>query len=253
LHKEAAVFCAEHGCHMMLEKPMAMNTEECDAIIEAAQRNGVRLMIGHTQRYLPENRKAKQMIESGLLGELIMVNDVRFVGYYADTRPDWFFRRDQAGGGIVMNLGSHSIDKIQWLSDRKATRVKASLTYLGSKGDVEGSGHIWMTLAGGASATISLFGYGGVIRNETEFIFSNGMLKLQQNRGLWIGKDGVYEQVPTDEEAHPFVLQYIDLLNSIGSNKAPDVTPEYSRGIISIVQTVYDSHRLGHELDVPEV
>ncbi|TVY07236.1 Gfo/Idh/MocA family protein [Paenibacillus cremeus] len=250
LHKEAAIFCAEQGCHMMLEKPMALNVEECNEIMGAADRYGVRLMIGHTQRYLPENRKARDIIQSGELGKLVMVNDVRLVSYFTDTRPQWFFHQHLAGGGIVMNLGSHSIDKIQWLADSRVVKLKAALTHFGLKGDIEGSGHLWLALSNGATATVSLGGYGGVNRNDTEFVFTQGMLRIEQNRGLSISRNGVYEPVPIEDGTHPFVLQYLDLLGSIHEDAPLAVTAEYSRDVIRIVQTVYESHRSGRELEV---
>jgi predicted dehydrogenase len=48
LHKETALYAAASGCHLLLEKPMALNVAECDEIIEAARKGGVRIMIGHT-------------------------------------------------------------------------------------------------------------------------------------------------------------------------------------------------------------
>ncbi|MDG0790561.1 Gfo/Idh/MocA family oxidoreductase [Cohnella ginsengisoli] len=91
LHQEAAIWCARSGCHILLEKPMAIHAHECDEIMSAVYQSQVKLLVGHTQHYFAENRKAKEIIRSGQLGKLVMINDVRHVDYYAETRPNWFF------------------------------------------------------------------------------------------------------------------------------------------------------------------
>src|SRR5690606_8288678 len=133
-------------CHVMLEKPMALSVAECDAIIAAAAEARVRILIGHTQHYMAENLLAKQLVERGELGELVMIHDVRHMDYYRSSRPDWFLEKAKSGGGVLANLGTHSIDKIQWLTDSAVRTVRASVTRHGSRGDVEGSGMVYLTL-----------------------------------------------------------------------------------------------------------
>ena len=55
LHRESAVLCMERGIHTFVEKPMAVNSEDCEAMLEASKIHNVILMIGHIQRYFPEN------------------------------------------------------------------------------------------------------------------------------------------------------------------------------------------------------
>src|SRR5699024_5526779 len=123
-----ALNCIEQGCHVLLEKPMAMNVKECNMIIDASKKNNVCVMVCHTQQYMSENKKVKEIIESGRLGEIIMVNDRRYIYYFNNQRPDWFFYKEKAGGGIVMNMGTHSIDKIQWITNSRISNVKAMLS-----------------------------------------------------------------------------------------------------------------------------
>jgi predicted dehydrogenase len=250
LHKEAAVWCANHGCHIMLEKPMAIDLRECDEIMDAAARNDVRLMVGHTQHYIAENRKAREIILSGELGELVMVQDTRHVHYYRPDRPAWFFEKAKSGGGIMMNLGSHSIDKIQWLTDSRIARVRANLSFYGSRGDIEGSGTVYALTDRAVPATISQSGYGGVNRDETEFIFTKGMLKLSTGRGLWISENGAYSEVEVKRPADPFALQFDDLLHSIKSGTDPECSGAYAKSVVAAVEKIYASHTAGKELPV---
>ncbi|WP_135550611.1 Gfo/Idh/MocA family protein [Paenibacillus cymbidii] len=250
LHKEAAVFCVEHGCHVLLEKPMAMNVAECDAIIAAVERSGAKLFVGHTQHYIAENRAAKKLIASGDLGELVMINDCRHVSYFTDKRPKWFLQKALAGGGILTNLGSHSIDKIQWLAGAPFVSVKASVSYRAPEGDIEGSGLVFATNANGVPATISQSGYSGVYKDETEFFFTKGSIKLMTGRSLWISEGGEYVQVPVEREGAWFALQFADLLAYIEEGKEPECSMAYARSVVAAVEAVYRSHESGAETAV---
>ncbi|WJH34158.1 Gfo/Idh/MocA family oxidoreductase [Paenibacillus sp. CC-CFT747] len=161
LHKEASLFAAAQGCHILLEKPMALTTEECDDIIQAVRESGTILMVGHTQHYIAENLAAKDLVDSGELGELVMIQEVRHVPYDRPDRPGWFFEKSKAGGGILTNLGSHSIDKIQWLTGSPVTRVKASVHHGMNRGDVEGAGMAFLETAAGIPAVMVQSGYQG--------------------------------------------------------------------------------------------
>lgn len=247
LHKDSAVFAAANGCHLLLEKPMALSVAECDAIIEAGRRADIRILVGHTQQYITENIMAKSMIQSGNLGKLVMIHDARHVNYFRDERPLWFLEKEKAGGGILANLGTHSIDKIQWLTERPVRKLNASASYYGSRGNVEGSGMIFMELEGGIPAAIVQSGYLGAPKNETEIIFTEGMLKLVTGEGLWISRGGSYEKVENTGNVAPFSLQYADLQRSILNGEDPSCTPEYARNVIAVLEAVYRSAETGTE------
>ncbi|GGD80102.1 Gfo/Idh/MocA family protein [Paenibacillus nasutitermitis] len=247
LHRPSAIRAANQGCHILLEKPMALNVQECDDIMAAVARNGVRLMVGHTQQYLPENRKAREIIAGGELGELIMIHDVRHADYFHPDRPAWFLVKEASGGGIIANLGSHSIDKIQWLSGSPIAKVKASLSFHGNRGNVEGSGMLFLETASGIPACITQSGYPGVSRNETELIFTKGMLKIQTGVGVFISRNRKYELVPSEPTASPLLLQLHDLLHSIQEGKDPECSGHYSRSVVSVLDSAYLSHETGVE------
>ncbi|MBA2941233.1 Gfo/Idh/MocA family oxidoreductase [Paenibacillus sp. CGMCC 1.16610] len=247
LHKEVSIRCAEHGSHILLEKPMALNTVECDEIIAAAERNEVKLMVGHTQHYFPENIEVRRIIESGELGKLVMINDTRNVNYYRADRPGWFFEKSKAGGGIMTNLGAHSIDKIQWMTQSMVTKVKASVSFHEERGDVEGSGIIFMETSSGVPAVITQSGYLGVSRNETEFMFTKGMLKLETGKGLSISRNGLYEPVMLKQAKQPLVQQLLDFMDAITNDKWLDCSGAYSKTVVSVIESIYASSETGTE------
>src|SRR4029079_12725372 len=74
LHAEHAITAARSGKHIIVEKPMAMSLVECDAMNEAAGRNGVNVLGGHTHIFGPPIRKMREIVKSGRLGKLCMIN-----------------------------------------------------------------------------------------------------------------------------------------------------------------------------------
>ncbi|MEK0315609.1 Gfo/Idh/MocA family protein [Cohnella sp. 56] len=247
LHKEAALFCLAQGCHVLLEKPMALDVEECDEIIAAAGRAGTALLVGHTQHYIAENLAAKRIVDAGILGELVMIRDVRNVHYFSERRPAWFFQQALAGGGIMMNLGSHSIDKIVWFAGSAVSQVKAAVSYHGDRGDIEGSGMALLQLENGFPASLALSGYPGCARNETELVFTEGMLRLETGKGLWISRGGDYERVQTEPQAPPFVLQLRHLVDCIEGRRDASASLAHSRHAVATVRAIYASHASGRE------
>lgn len=249
LHKDAAIWCIEQGCHVLIEKPMALNALECDEICQAGEKHGAVVAVGHMQHYFPANRKAKEIVQSGRLGELVMIIDRRHYPYFLPERPEWFLNQAQSGGGIVINLGSHSIDKIQWLTGSYVNRVKGVLTYRGKRGNVEGSANMLLTLESGLSAAVSLCGYEQVPVNETELLFTGGSLKLNGMSSLWMsqGEERTYEEVKLDGMPDPFALQWEELLDAIQFGKELDIDGDYGRTVSAVIDAVYRSHLSGNE------
>lgn len=250
LHKEAAVFCAQQGCHILLEKPMAIGVAECDDIINSVRAGGVKLTVGHIQHYFAENVAARELIREGGLGPLVMINDTRHGYYFSEERPAWFFDKAKAGGGMLANIGAHSIDKIQWLGGGKINRVRAALSHYGGKGDIEGSGLVFAVNEHGVPATIAQSGYRGAPRNETEFVFAGGMLKIVAGGGLWISTGEAYRQVQVEQGRDPFALQLEQFLRYIDGGPEPECSIAYARSVVAVIETIYRSHDSGAEQTV---
>lgn len=251
LHREAAVFCAARGCHMLLEKPMALNVRECDEIIGASLAGGSRVMVGHTQHYLAINLAAKEVIDSGRLGTLAMIRDSRDFHYFSDARPDWFFEKAKAGGGILANLGAHSVDKIQWLGGGRIVKVKAAVSRYGTRGDVEGGGIALLENEHGLPAVLSQSGYPGAPKDETEFVFTGGILKLNPREGLRVSDGGDYREIPVAAGVDAFKLQLDDLLLYIRDGREPACSMAYSRSVVAVIEEIYRSADTGKEREVP--
>lgn len=254
LHKTAAIDCMERGCHVLMEKPMALNTDECVEMNIAADKHGVYLAVGQLQHHYAANRKAKAIIASGQLGKLVSIFERRHHPYFLPQRPDWFLDKAKSGGGVVINLGSHCIDKLQWIGGSPITKVMAHLTYYGTRGNVEGSGSLLMQTGLGVSAMISLCGYNNVTVNETEFIGTEGQLKLVGSHSLWIaGEDRTYTQVDLGETVNVFEAQWSAFLDDIERGGPTDNSGEYGQSVCAVIDAIYRSDATGTEQDVISV
>jgi predicted dehydrogenase len=124
LHADAAVACARAGKHLLIEKPLATTREDVFRIMEAAEKNRVRVMVDLHNRWNPPFDAAKQSIDAGELGVLkqgyFRLNDIKWV---ATDMLSW-----SASSSILWFLGSHSLDTLSWLFGSRIRRVYAVST-----------------------------------------------------------------------------------------------------------------------------
>ena len=122
-HKPLAVLAAEHEKHVFLEKPMALNLADCDAIMEAVQRNGVFLQLGFMRRFDPEFSAAAQRIQAGEIGQPMMVKSLT---HGPGLPPPW--ARDlRTSNGMLAEVNSHDWDTVRWLMGSNIERVYAEV------------------------------------------------------------------------------------------------------------------------------
>jgi predicted dehydrogenase len=255
LHKEASIEAANRGIHILLEKPMANTIEECDEIINAAESNKVNLMIGHIVHFSETNIKIKEIIQSNELGNLIMIADTRFNNYFKPERPRWFLDKKQSGGGIVINLGAHSIDAIQYTTGYHVKSVLAKLTYPEEYTAIEGSGQIFLELENGVSAVINLNGYTSIPRDEKEYYFEKGILKVN-SKGLFIAKKGQkeFEDMNIVRNKHKNMADQLEeFAHSILSGREPSITGQYGKSVIKAIMAAYKSNETGNKINLAEL
>lgn len=245
LHSEAAVTALLAGKHTFLEKPMALTLEECDAMIQASQRTGASLMVAHTHHFISQNRKAKELMIAGAIGQVVIATDTWYKPFYADSRPAWFLDRKTGGGMWWMN-GAHLIDRICWLLDAQVRAVKA---YVGSPiyhFSAQDTAIALLELEDGRYATLHHCGYRkGVESFEAVFVGTEGMLKL--GRTVWISEEGRWAEVPFTPY-DPFQLELEEFIRSIEMGTDPPVPPDYGRHIVEVLLACEESASTGREV-----
>jgi UDP-N-acetylglucosamine 3-dehydrogenase len=115
LHRDIAIACIDRGVHVMVEKPIASSVEEGHEIIQAAQRAGVTLMVGHVERFNP----AVEAIKDAIRNEDILSIGITRVGPFPPR---------MSNVGVVIDLAVHDIDLIRWFTDSDITEVQPQLS-----------------------------------------------------------------------------------------------------------------------------
>ncbi|GAB6107669.1 Gfo/Idh/MocA family oxidoreductase [Fusibacter bizertensis] len=178
-HAAHALYCIEQGKHVLIEKPMALSTEDAIAINMAGKKNNVKICVSHQNRFNPPIQKLRRAVEEGRFGKIIngtaRILWTRDAHYY--KQAPW--RGTKAlDGGTLMNQCIHNIDLLQWMMNSEVTRVHAERgTFLrdiemedfgalllrfesGAIGIVEGSACVYPK---NLEETLSIFGEKGTV------------------------------------------------------------------------------------------
>ncbi|MEM9016777.1 MAG: Gfo/Idh/MocA family oxidoreductase [Verrucomicrobiota bacterium] len=131
MHAEFAIKCAEAGKHVMVEKPMAISSEECEAMIAAAKKAGVLLGVNYRLQWEPHHVKATELIANGAAGEITCGNYEFSWGYArALTGPNkdkikkWLLDPAMAGGGALFDTGVYPIQAACYLAGKEPILVR---------------------------------------------------------------------------------------------------------------------------------
>ena len=140
-HSPITVAALEAGKHVMCEKPMAINSEEAQKMLDAAKRTGKMLTIGYQSRFRSDSRYMKEEAEAGTFGEI----------YYAKATairrravPTWgvFLNEYEQGGGPLIDIGTHALDLTLWMMDNYKPKYCVGTTYHKLNHDTD-QGNMW--------------------------------------------------------------------------------------------------------------
>lgn len=158
-HAEHAVLAANNGKHVLVEKPMALTLADCRAMIAAAERAHVRLIVGHSHSFDAPVVRARQIIAGGELGAVRMVTAINYTDFlYRPRRPEEL--ETNRGGGVIFNQAPHQVDVVRLLAGAAARRVRASAGAWDPERPTEGAYSALLTFGGGAFASLTYNGYG---------------------------------------------------------------------------------------------
>ncbi|HVK02620.1 MAG TPA: Gfo/Idh/MocA family oxidoreductase [Armatimonadaceae bacterium] len=261
LHRTVAEAAAKAGKHILCEKPMALTSEDCAAMTEAARAAGVVLTVGHVVRFFPEYANAKRLVESGAVGKPAAVRTRRGGGF---PRPesDWYGDVSRSGG-VILDLMVHDLDWLQWcfgpikrvyaqglterLADGSLDHMDYALLTLrhesGVISHVEGT---WSDPAGFAT-TFEIAGDGGLLSHDS-----------RQARSLQVSLRGVetkQESVvtpssPLAEGDEPYFREIAAFAKSVTEGAPPAVTPEEASSAVAVAVAARESLRTGDAVEI---
>ncbi len=238
LHKDIALKAANCGVHMLIEKPIAESLESADAIINAARRENLKLMIGHIERFNPAILKLKELISAGELGELLSIS-CRRVGPYAPRIRDV---------GIIIDLAVHDIDAISHLYGKRARNVysiagnsfhiQEDYASILLKYDDKKSGSVetnWLTPY--KMRTLTATGTGGVASADY----------LEQNLDIWKSEGLIKVNI---EKGEPLKNEIGHFLLSIINDTAPEPSGEEGKYTLHAATAAIDSYKQGKSISL---
>jgi predicted dehydrogenase len=142
-HKEAVLAAAEAGIPMVCEKPLARRLSDCYEMVEAVERTGTPLFVAQVVRFFPQYAKAKEILDSGALGQPGVIRTVRggsmprMGGAYSSS----YYSNFEQSGGVILDVSIHDIDYVRWCFGEVERVFARGLMFAG-----EGRDHTLITL-----------------------------------------------------------------------------------------------------------
>ena len=266
-HAEIALYCIEHGIHVIIETPMAMSMQDADAIIQKAEEHQVTVCACHQNRFNIAVQKMRQALEAGRFGKLshgsIHVRWNRNQEYYtqAPWRGTW-----QQDGGALMNQCIHGIDLLRWMMGDEIEEVygvtRQQFHYYLEAEDV---GMAIVKFKNGAVATIEgttnvypqnleetlyLFGEKGTVKlggkstnNIDVWEFADETDADKTNKGL--------EEVTSNVYGNGHTSLFADMIEAIKDDRAPYVDGYAGRRAVELVLAIYKSQKENRSIHFP--
>jgi predicted dehydrogenase len=250
-HYEIAGFFLDHGIHVLCEKPLAVTTQEGEGLVAKAESADRLLMMASKFRYVDDVIRAKGIVDSGILGNVILFENV-FCSK-VDMRERWNSKRSVGGGGVLVDNGTHSVDIARFLLG-PIVKVQAEEGRRVQDLDVEDTCRLYLRTAGGAmgavdlswsvhkerDAYIEVFGPEGVLS-----IGWKGSKYRQSEKLQWVSFGKGYDK------GAAFTRQLRNFVGSIRGREAPLINAEDSLESVRVIEAAYRSLEMDKWVEVP--
>jgi UDP-N-acetyl-2-amino-2-deoxyglucuronate dehydrogenase len=267
LHAAQGIAASRRGLHVLTEKPIDISTQRANTLIEAAERNGVKLGVIFQDRLKPQIRRMKEYLVSGELGKPILadarVKWYRPPEYYASSR--WRGTLALDGGGALINQGIHTVDLLIWLLGdivRVQARSKTALHKMEGEDTAvailefaNGTlGVLQATTAAypGYARRLELTGSEGTLILDNDQIVATDLRTKSPNVCAEVSSspaESASSPVVSDTRVHRAVLE--DFICAVQQDRTPICDGREGRRSLSIVEAIYRSARnSNHRTDV---
>lgn len=262
MHTEFVLLAAEAKKHILLEKPMANTSAECKVMIEAAKKNGVKLMVGQSRRFFDSVFASKELADNKEIGDLISIS-ANLYAYLEEAPTQWWNKIETAGGLMIPIWGSHIIDYCLWMFGETPKRVYCESYSINPKW--EGEDEVMMTLgfSGGRFAAIRMSWntkmkeeswdgngkmlssadaiYERYIQGTKKTLYLNDETELRCN-GTVIKKDS--------NEISNFARQYLEFEDAVRNDREPLTSGEKILDVIRVQEAALESARVHQVIEL---
>lgn len=261
-HAEHAIAAARAGRHVVVEKPLAVSLEEGRAMIDACREAGVGLAYAEELCFAPRFVRAREILASGRLGDPLYVTQREA---HAGPYSPWFFRREEAGGGVLMDMACHSIECVRWLLGKPAVRsVAARLgrTLHAGRTELEDHSVVQLEFEGGPTATLEAsWALQGGMQSKLEVWGTKGYLEadLLHAGGLRVfAEESVEGESAGWQVAHADVLaeggypqELAHFLRAFREGRVPQESGEDGLAVLEVLYAAYASAAAGSSVALP--
>jgi UDP-N-acetylglucosamine 3-dehydrogenase len=272
LHAEQAIAALERGKHVLCEKPMARTLAEADAMLAAADASGARLMIAHSRRFTARYQRAHELVESGAVGEPVLVREnerrPRMAGPgvpQSGWRPDpdkattWYAQARYAAG-TTFHVGVHEMDLIRWFAGSEPRSISMESKVVDPRQEVPDTVTIQITFNNGVLGACDIFtnapaGYPN--HHELEIFGTQGMVRSRDLDSLALTRfDANTARFPTASESllvvlDAYVLEQRLFFESILDGTQVPLDPRESRAALEMALAAIQSSVSGQPVTLP--
>lgn len=267
-HAAIAIDCIEAGCHVIVEKPIALSIKDADAIIEASERKGVKVCACHQNRFNKSIQKIRDAIEKNRFGKLLYgtahIRWTRDYEYYA--RAKWRGTWEQDGGAL-MNQCIHDIDLLRWMMGDDVTEVVAMTDRLthdyieaedfgialirfanGSYGIIEGTTNVYPR---NLEETLYVFGEKGTIKAGGEAV---NIIEEWRFSDYLDDPEAVKREcseLPPNVYGFGHTKLYADVIEAIEKDRSPYVDARAGKRALELVLGIYQAAATGKSVAFP--
>jgi predicted dehydrogenase len=244
LHAPVAIDLLDAGIHVLVEKPMALTTAECDAMIQASERSGALLAVGLLRRFAPALRWTKEALDSGLLGPIRSIDVREGMVFRWPVKSAAMF--SPSCGGVTADLGAHILDLLLWWFGDSA-----SFQYWDdAAGGVEANSVIELEMTNGVTGRVELSRTRD-LRNTCSIRGERGTLEVGTKTDSTIrltpacgqvtlgGRATTPLQQPPGNLADLFSWQMDDFVRAVTTRTAPAVPGRDARRSVALLEACY--------------
>ena len=254
LHAQLGVEAARAGKHVITTKPMDVSVAACDSLIAAARASGVKVGIDYQSRYVDNNVRIAHALEQGWLGKPIL-GEIRFKWYrgqeYFEHGNGWRGTWAMDGGGSLANQGAHLLDLLLWFMG-DPVGVYGETAIMDHDIETEDLGLAIVNFASGAKGTIvgtTTFPKASPYFSAEVHGTEGGILLDEALAGtMRVFGEGLEERLATIDNPIQNVIE--DMVQALESDGRMRVDGGEGRRTVALLESVYQSARVGHKVEV---
>ncbi|MBI2427744.1 MAG: Gfo/Idh/MocA family oxidoreductase [Ignavibacteriales bacterium] len=174
-HHPETLFAAKAKKHILVEKPMALNAAQGKEMIEACKSTNVKFMVGHMLRFSPLIRRMKEIVQSGMIGEISFARS-EFIYDAGMSQRGWLWDKHAAGGGPLFDIGIHCLDSIRCVLDDTVASVQSMMRHADGANKVEKTNVMTLRFSKGTLAAVYSSFESSYRQTYIEFVGTKGSL-----------------------------------------------------------------------------